>query len=229
MHSLEGSRVETGNIFAVALRVAVEKMVCQKVDVLAAGTEGRDVNLDGIQAKEEILPEPASSSLRIYVRIRSREHSHVDAPGAGRTYTLKVPRFQNAQKFCLQIQRNVGNFIQKKCAAIRQFETPDAVSARIRKSSLYVTEELAFENALRQSARIYSHHWLPPPSRPRAHPHCDAAPRGHHDNGQRTVEHLNAREQVETLLPGSRAPRVIEVHQRRVKFPRFNGAQRLRR
>src|SRR5260370_23026420 len=60
----------------------------------------------------------------------------------------------------MQILRNVGNVIQEKCAAIREFETPDAVSARIRKSSFYVPEELAFENALRQAARIYSHHWL---------------------------------------------------------------------
>src|SRR5712692_353430 len=94
MHSLEGSRVETGNIFAVALRVPVEKMVRQKIDVFAAVTQGRDVNLDGIQAKEEILPEPAGSSLGIHVGIRSRKHSHADAPRCGRAYTLKVPRFQ---------------------------------------------------------------------------------------------------------------------------------------
>src|SRR5260370_2742511 len=80
MHSLEGSRVETGNIFAVALRVAVEKMVRQKVDVLAAVTQGRDVNLDGIQAKEEILPEPARSRLRIYLPLRRREASPPYAP-----------------------------------------------------------------------------------------------------------------------------------------------------
>src|SRR5258708_38195764 len=106
-----------------------------------------------------MFPGPAATSPGVSGRFGSRELSHVGAPGAGGAYTLKVPRFQNAQKFCLQIQRNGGNFIQKKCAAIRQFETPDAVSARIRKSSFYVPEELAFENALRQAARIYSHHW----------------------------------------------------------------------
>src|SRR5437899_2224529 len=51
MKSLDSGRVEPGNIFAVALRVAVEEMVRQEVDVLAAVSQRRNVNLDGIQPK----------------------------------------------------------------------------------------------------------------------------------------------------------------------------------
>src|SRR5713101_4828606 len=49
MKSLDSRRVESGNTLAVALRIAVEKMVRQEVDVFAPVAQRRNVNLDGIQ------------------------------------------------------------------------------------------------------------------------------------------------------------------------------------
>src|SRR5260370_33811374 len=80
MESLAGGCVEAGNPFAVALPVTLERMVRKQIDVLAAVSQRRGVDLDGIQAKEEILTEPARSGLGIHVSIGSREDSHVDAP-----------------------------------------------------------------------------------------------------------------------------------------------------
>ncbi len=60
------------------------------------------------------------------------------------------------------------------------------------------------------------------------HGHFDAAPRGHDDDRQSAIEHLNPREQVKPLLARRRISRVVQVHQDRVKFPRFDGAQYLR-
>src|SRR2546423_1705505 len=64
----------------------------------------------------------------------------------GRADALEISRFQNAQEFGLQVEWNVGNFVQEQGAAIGEFESPDAIGARIGKSTLYVTEELAFED-----------------------------------------------------------------------------------
>src|SRR5260370_7409496 len=57
--SLDGGGVEAGKFFAVALRVTVEKMVRKEVDVLAAVTQRRGVELHGIQPKQPGLPETA--------------------------------------------------------------------------------------------------------------------------------------------------------------------------
>src|SRR5258708_37427926 len=97
MKRFDGGSVEAGNIFAVALRVTVEKMVRQKIDVLAAIAQRRDVDLDGIQSKQQGLTETARSGLRIHVGVGCREYYHVDAPGRGRAHAFQIPRFQSTQ------------------------------------------------------------------------------------------------------------------------------------
>src|SRR6266446_4396151 len=55
--------VKAGNIFAVAVRIPLQKMVRQKIDVLAAVPQRRNVDLDGVQAKEKVLPKTPRTSL----------------------------------------------------------------------------------------------------------------------------------------------------------------------
>src|SRR6266567_1622487 len=135
-------------------------MVRKQIDVLTAVTQRRNVNLDGIQAKQEVLTEPARSRLRVHVGVGRRKYSHVDAPCGGRANAFEIARFQHTQKFRLQIQRNVCNFVEEQGAAIGEFESPDAIDASIRKGAFYMAKELTFENAFGKSARIYCHHGL---------------------------------------------------------------------
>src|SRR6266404_8393820 len=48
--------VKASNVFSVPVRVALEKMVRQKIDVLTAVPQRWNMDLDGIQAKEKVLP-----------------------------------------------------------------------------------------------------------------------------------------------------------------------------
>ncbi len=124
-------------------------MVRQEVDVLAPVTQRRDMDLDGIQAKQQVLAKSSGGSLRVHIGIRSCKHSHVDAPGRGRSDALKISRFENAQKLGLQIERYVRNLIQEQRAAVREFESPHAICSRVGKCALYVPKQLAFEHAFR--------------------------------------------------------------------------------
>ena len=51
----------------------------------------------------------------------------------------------------------------------------------------------------------------------------DAAPRGHHDDGERGVELLEPREEVEPLGAARGVARVVHVHQQRVEIARTDG------
>src|SRR5258708_39223985 len=132
MKRLDSRRVESGNIFTVALRVAVEKMVRKEINILAAVAQRRNVNLDGIQPKEKVLTEPPGRGLGIHVGIRSREHSDVHAPSGGRAYALEIACFQNAQKFRLQVKRNIGDFVQEHRPAAHYFDPPPPLDAPTR-------------------------------------------------------------------------------------------------
>jgi hypothetical protein len=50
-------------------------------------------------------------------------------------------------------------------------------------------------------------------------------PRRHHDDRERGIEALDAREQVEPFLAGRRVARVVQVDQRDVELTRFDGGQ----
>ena len=78
------------------------------------------------------------------------------------------------------------------------------------------------------SSRALSHgFWMKSraPAPHRLHRDLDAAPRRHHDDGQRGIDALDAREQVEAFLAGRRIPRVVQVDQRDVELARFDRRQ----
>src|SRR2546426_2612213 len=69
--------------------------------------------------------------------------SNIHTPRLRRPDALHLSRFQNAQKFCLQIERHIGDFIQEERAGVRQFEAADAVgdrkSTRLNSSHLVIS------------------------------------------------------------------------------------------
>src|SRR5947209_4613371 len=143
--SFERRGIESGDVFAVTLRVAVKEMVRQKIDVFAAVAQRRQVNLNGIQTEEQVLTKAPGSRFRIDVGIGCRQDPHVHAACGRGANTLKISRFQDAQELRLQVQRNVGNFVQKQCAAVGKLESPHAIGARIGERAFHVPKELALK------------------------------------------------------------------------------------
>src|SRR5207245_7122221 len=123
-------------------RMAGTRMMRKEVDGVRPVTQRGNVNLDRIQAKEQGVPERASGRLCIHVGIGSCQHSHIHAPCRGRTNALEIPCFQNSQKFCLQVERNVRDFVQEQSAAVSELEPSNAIGPRIRKRTFYVAKKL---------------------------------------------------------------------------------------
>src|SRR5579859_7401725 len=149
---LRRARIEARNAFAITLRIATEKVVRQQGDVLAAFAQGRKMDFDGIQSKKKVLAEAPGGSLGSHVGVGGRQNSHVHAPCRGRTDALQLAGFKNTQKFCLQIERHIGDLVEKKRAALGKLEAPDTVVARIGESAFHVAEELAFKEAFGKAA-----------------------------------------------------------------------------
>ena len=89
------------------------------------------------------------------IGVRRRKNADIHAASGRRADALEFSGFQRAQKFGLQIHRNVGDFIEEERAGIRELESSHAVSFCVCVSALHVAEKLAFENSLRQAAGVH--------------------------------------------------------------------------
>src|SRR5271155_1060800 len=153
-----GGGIKAGNSFAIALRVATKKMMREEQDVFAAVAQRRDVNLNGVQAEKQIGAKASGGRFGVYVGVGGREDANVDASRCRRSDAFEVAGFQHAQKLGLQIQRDVGDFVEKQSAGVRQFKAPDAIAARIGESAFHVAEEFAFKNSFGKAAGVYGDH-----------------------------------------------------------------------
>src|SRR5215472_18036945 len=88
--SFERRGIESGDVFAIPLRVAVKEMVRQEIDVFATVAQRREVYLDGVQTEEQVLTKAAGSGFRIDVRIGCRQDPHVHAARGRGANALKV-------------------------------------------------------------------------------------------------------------------------------------------
>src|SRR5713226_1066353 len=94
---LQRRRLETRKTLAVSLCVATQEMGRQEIHIVFAFPERRKMNFDRIQAEEQVLPEAASGSLSVHIRVRCRQHADVDAARVRRTNAFKIARFEHSQ------------------------------------------------------------------------------------------------------------------------------------
>src|SRR5437870_6988424 len=79
MKRFERRGIESGDVFAIALRVAVKEMVRQEIDVFAAVAQRRQVNLNGVQTEEQTLEHQSRSHLRCRLLLEKKQNPHVHA------------------------------------------------------------------------------------------------------------------------------------------------------
>src|SRR5260221_13957210 len=107
---LRGPRVKPGNGFAITLGVTSQEMVSEEKNILAALPERRQMNLDGVQTKKEVLPEAPGGGFGVYVGVGCGQNANVNTAGGRRAHTLDFPRFQHRKKVFLQNSGQNWNF-----------------------------------------------------------------------------------------------------------------------
>lgn len=76
----DGGFVEAIDRLTIVRRVLPQEMRGEQRNILASIAQGRQPDLDGIQPKEQVLPESALGHGDVEVCIRCREHAHVHSP-----------------------------------------------------------------------------------------------------------------------------------------------------
>ena len=96
---------------------------------------------------------PAAASLA-QLCVGCGDEANVDGAGLRGSNAFEFAGLQHTQKFCLLPDGNIGDFVEEKRAVVRKFKAPDAVCARVSKGAFHVSEEFAFECALRKRAGV---------------------------------------------------------------------------
>lgn len=122
--------------------------------------QGRQGNLDHVQPVIEIVAEGALLHHGRQVLVGGRHHADVHLDLLAAAHTLELPFLQNAQQLDLQVRRQLGDFVQKKRAAVGLLKTAPAHGHRAGERPLFMAEKLALEHAGVQGHAVHGHKGL---------------------------------------------------------------------
>src|SRR5210317_969853 len=123
-------------------------MVGQQGNVVPAFPQGRQVNLDNLEAIIQILAKLTIGYFIWQDLVRGSDNAHINLDRGGIANTLKFHGFESPQQTQLHARRDVAYFIEKKSAAVRALKAADLVPERPGKSSLYMSKEFTFQEIL---------------------------------------------------------------------------------
>ena len=97
-------------------------MLRQQGNVLAAFAQGRQANLDHVQAIVKIFAEPSLLHFLGKILVGGGDDADVDLDLLISADAVEAAFLQDAQKIGLQLGRDVADFIEEDCSAVGQFE-----------------------------------------------------------------------------------------------------------
>ena len=99
-------------------------MLGQQQHVGAPSAQRRHVDLDHVDAEEQVLAEPLFFDGRLQVAIRGRQDPHVERHLLVAADRADLPFLQGPQQFGLHRQRHLADFVQQQRAAVGLQEQP---------------------------------------------------------------------------------------------------------
>ena len=143
---------------AVLARDALEEILGEQRDVLAALTQRRDADFHHVEAVVEVLTETTGSHFLDEVLVGGGDDAHVGGERLVGAHAGKRAILQHAQQFHLDGQRHIADFIEEKRASIRLLEAAGAACDGPGERTLLMAEEFAFEQVFGDGAAIDGDH-----------------------------------------------------------------------
>ena len=150
-----GSFTEARQWFLIVLTEMGHETESQRHDVLLALPKSGQVEVDGVDAIEQILPETALSDHLLQITVGSRDEAHLNRDRVVATHGGDVAALQGGQQLGLQVIGQVANLVEKECAAVGCDELTRPIGMGIGESPFYMAEQLALEKALGQGTHIH--------------------------------------------------------------------------
>ena len=140
---------------AVHLRVLAGEVAGEFEDVGRALAQGRQAQVDDVEAVEQILAEGALLDLLGEVAVRGGQHPDVDLHRAGAADPVDHPLLERAQQLGLEPDVHLGDFVEQQRAAVGLLEAADAAGDRAGEGAFLVAEEFGFEQGVGDGGAVH--------------------------------------------------------------------------
>ena len=126
-------------------------------NVVGPLAQGRQVNLERVDAEHQVFAELAFGDHLLQVAVRGADHAHVDDERLVVAHAADFAAFQHPQQLGLHRLGQLADLVEKQRAAVGHLEQPDAMLVGAGERSLAMAEQLAFDQALGQGAAVDRH------------------------------------------------------------------------
>ena len=149
-----GVLCETEILAAFALRVALHEIVREEGNVTLALAQRRELQTDHVQSVKEVGAEAIVGDGGFERRVRTRNDARGERPLLGSAKPAKAPVLDHPKKLCLELERQLGDFIQKNGAPFGYLEQAALERASIGERTGLVSEQFALEQRLRYRGTV---------------------------------------------------------------------------
>ena len=151
---LEGFRGDAGLVPEVFLDIFFDEVDRQHGDVLPALAQGRQVEVDHVEAIEEVLPEAAGFHFFFEVAVGGGHHPDVHLDGAGAPHPFELHLLEDPEELDLEALGHLGDFVHEQGAVVGQFEAAFAHGHGVGEGAALVAEELALQEGFGEGGAV---------------------------------------------------------------------------
>ena len=139
---------------SVDQRIFLDEILRQFADVGRPFAQGRNLQVDHVEAEQEVLAEFSLAHRVGEVAVRGRDDADVDRHRFAAADAVDHAFLDRAQQFGLQPNVHLGDFVEQQRAAIGFLEFADAARERAGKGAFLVAEQFGFEQVFRYRRAI---------------------------------------------------------------------------
>src|ERR1700722_6271684 len=139
---------------------AVQEVICQQDDVRAAVSQWRDVDGEGIHAIEQVGAECTVADFVVQVGVGRGDDPYIDLDFSASPDTLQDLVLQEPKQLDLQRMRQISYFVQEQRALVGAFNLTDRLLHCSGKRAAFVSEQLTFQQIIRDRAAVDGDKWL---------------------------------------------------------------------
>src|SRR5204862_3715675 len=126
----------------MSTRDLLEQIMRERFDVFRSLAQRRETDLKAVNSIKQVRSKDAFVNNRVKIPVGRGNDPHVDFNFSHAANAKERARLNRAQQFCLQLRRQLRDFVEKQRSAIRKLDQTKFSSFSSRERSRFVAKQL---------------------------------------------------------------------------------------